>query len=107
MWSWWQDGSVHRTPWPSATDVQALAAGVDAALVDDVAAVLTLVRKTKSEAKVSMRADISEATISATAAQAERVRTAADDIKAAGRINELHIVAGTRALDVQVTLAEA
>ena len=62
VWSWWQEGSVHRQPWPSADAVAALAGDADAALVDDVAAVLTGVRKAKSEMKASMRADVATAT---------------------------------------------
>ncbi len=106
VWSWWQEGSVHRTQWPDAAAVAALAGGADPALIDDVASVLTLVRKTKSEAKASMRADVSEAVVSAPAAQAERIRLAADDIKAAGRIGELVVADGPGPLDIRVTLAQ-
>ena len=105
VWSWWQEGSVHRASWPDAGTVASLAAGGDPSLVDDVAAVLTLVRKAKSEAKASMRADVAAASVTAPAAQAARIRTAADDLKAAGRIADLQVVDADGPLDVVVELA--
>ena len=107
VWSWWQEGSVHRQPWPDADAVAALAADGDPALVDDVAAVLTLVRKAKSEAKASMRADVTTATITGPAEQLARIRGAADDLKAAGRIADLAFVDGDGPIAVEVVLAEA
>ncbi|MDP1876764.1 MAG: valine--tRNA ligase [Actinomycetota bacterium] len=105
VWSWWQDGSVHRQPWPDAAEIERLAGGVDAALVDDVSTVLGLVRKAKSEAKASMRAPVESAVITAPADQAARLRTAAGDLAATGSIAGLGIVEGPGPLDVQVVLA--
>jgi valyl-tRNA synthetase len=104
VWSWWQGGSIHRQPWPDADAISTLAAGTDAALVDDVAAVLTLVRKVKSDAKASMRADISSATITAPAGAAARLVLAEGDIKAAGRIAEITFAEGAQ-IDVSAVLA--
>jgi valyl-tRNA synthetase len=107
VWSWWQDGSVHLQAWPDAERLASLAADGQPEVVDDVAAVLTLVRKAKSEAKVSMRADVASATITAPAAQAARIELAAADLKAAGRIADLAIVDGAGPIEVDVVLAEA
>lgn len=104
VWSWWQEGSIHRAAWPEYTHLEALAQGADAALIDDVAEVLTQVRKVKSDAKASMRAEISSATVAAPDAQGERIALAAADIKAAGRITELSISSGDQ-LQVAATLA--
>ena len=106
VWSWWQEGSIHRSSWPDAAALSALAGDADPALVDDVAAVLTLVRKVKSEAKVSMRADVTSAVIVAPPAQAARLRLAAGDLKAVGRIGMLTITDADGPLDVRVVLAE-
>ena len=105
VWSWWQEGSIHRSPWPVAADLSTLAGKADAALVDDVAAVLTLVRKAKSEAKASMRADVALAVISAPADQAQRLGLVVDDLMAVGRIAELTIDERDGPLDVSVILA--
>jgi valyl-tRNA synthetase len=107
VWSWWQEGSIHRHPWPDAEAVAALAGDGDPALLVDVAAVLTAVRKAKSEVKASMRADVSAATVSAPAPNAARLRTAAADISAAGRIARLAISDADGPIDVVVELAAA
>jgi valyl-tRNA synthetase len=105
VWSWWQQGSIHRSEWPSADCVRRLAADGDPSLVDDVAEVLTLVRKAKSEAKVSMKADVSMVTISAPAERVSRLEAAREDLAATGRIADLRFVERSGPIDVAVTLA--
>src|SRR3546814_3683640 len=53
-WSWWQDGSVHRAAWPTATELGS-AASSTADLLDHVAAALGGLRGAKSRAKVKQR----------------------------------------------------
>ena len=55
--------------------------------------VLSLVRKAKSEAKVSMRADVSRVVVTATPEVLARVQGGVEDLQAAGRIAELELVA--------------
>ncbi len=50
VWSWWQEGSVHRASWPESAALAELAHGQDPALLSDLAAVLTAIRKAKSDA---------------------------------------------------------
>jgi valyl-tRNA synthetase len=102
VWSWWQAGSVHRAPWPIASE---LPSGGDPAVVTAAAEALAGVRKAKSDAKVSMRADVETATVTAPAAQAPLVEAARADLVDAGRIAELSIVAGDSPLSVAVVLA--
>ncbi|NEK60249.1 valine--tRNA ligase [Geodermatophilus sabuli] len=104
VWSWWQEGSVHRAPWPAATD---LPAGGDPAVVTVAAAALAGVRKAKSDAKQSMRADVESATVTAPAGQVPLVEAARRDLAEAGRIALLTVVPGEGPLTVDVVLAEA
>ncbi|MBU6245054.1 MAG: valine--tRNA ligase [Actinomycetales bacterium] len=107
VWSWWQEGSVHRSAWPDAASIRALAGDQDAALIGDVAAVLTAVRKAKSEASASMRAEIGTCVITAEPAVATRLAAAADDLTAAGRIADLRIEQGTGPISVSAALLPA
>jgi valyl-tRNA synthetase len=102
VWSWWQAGSVHRAPWPAAGE---LPAGGDPEVLPAVAAALAGVRKAKSDAKVSMRADVSSATVTAPEAQLPLVEAGRGDLVAAGRIASLAVVAGEGPLAVDVELA--
>jgi hypothetical protein len=63
------------------------------------------VRKAKSEAKTSMRTEVAEAGITGPEAAIARVREAADDLKAAGRIADLRFATSEQPLSVTVTLA--
>ena len=105
VWSWWQEGSIHRSRWP-ASDPLRSAAGDDAdPLVLTVAAdVLTEVRRAKSESKRSMRAEVNHATITDTAERLAAFEQAADDVKAAGVIGALTTTIGDT-FAVEVILA--
>ncbi|MGY1770804.1 valine--tRNA ligase [Blastococcus sp. SYSU D00813] len=102
VWSWWQAGSVHRASWPVAAE---LPAGGDPAVVSVVAEALAAVRKAKSEAKQSMRADVESATVTAPAEQVALVEAGRADLASAGRIAELSVAAGDGPLSVDVVLA--
>jgi valyl-tRNA synthetase len=102
VWSWWQAGSVHRAAWPVAAE---LPTGGDPAVVSAAAEALAGVRKAKSDAKQSMRADVETATVIAPAEQVALVEAARTDLVDAGRIATLSVVAGSGPLTVQVVLA--
>ncbi|HEY4605161.1 MAG TPA: valine--tRNA ligase, partial [Blastococcus sp.] len=102
VWSWWRSGSVHRALWPAATE---LPAGGDPAVVTVAAAALAGVRKAKSDAKVSMRADVETATVTAPAPQVQVVEAARADLIDAGRIQTFSVETGDGELTVDVVLA--
>jgi valyl-tRNA synthetase len=102
VWSWWQGGSVHRSLWPRATE---LPRGGDPAVLEVAGVTLAGVRRAKSDAKVSMRADVQSATVIAPEAQVPLVEAARGDLVDAGRIAQLDVIAGTGELTVAVVLA--
>ena len=85
VWSWWHEGSVHRSPWPTTDDVAA-GAGGDPAVLTAVGEALAGVRKAKSEAKVGMRAEVASLVLAGPPAWVARVQSAESDLRAAGRI---------------------
>ncbi len=109
VWSWWQEGSIHRSPWPSSDALRDAAGGPDeqaARSLTVASEVLSALRKVKSDAKVSMRTAITSATVTDTAerlAALERVRA---DVVDAGSVAELQTVEGPE-LSVEAVLSEA
>jgi Valyl-tRNA synthetase len=89
VWSWWHDGSIHRAAWPISDELNTVAAHADPAILGAVGAALAGVRKAKSEAKVGMKADVQSAVLTGPSATLERIRLAAEDLTAAGRIAAL------------------
>ncbi|HEX5090578.1 MAG TPA: valine--tRNA ligase [Nocardioides sp.] len=85
VWSWWQEGSIHRAAWPTGTDLGA-AAAADASTLEAVSAALIGIRGAKSQAKVSMRHELTKVTISGPEATVRAAELAADDLRKTGRI---------------------
>jgi len=105
-WSWNHEGSIHAAAWPTATELTTGTAGPDDRLLDDVGAVLGAVRRAKTAAKRSMRARARRVKVTAPAAQVDLIRLAADDLAAAGVIDELEFAPAEGELSVAVELAE-
>jgi valyl-tRNA synthetase len=89
VWSWWQDGSIHRASWPEAAELLEAAEGADELVLDAVAAVLAEVRKKKTEAKVSLRAEVPRVVVRDTPERLAALARAEADLRDAGHIAEL------------------
>ena len=86
-WSWWQDGSIHRSTWPATT-----AAGGDPGLLDATLDALGQVRRTKTEAKVSQRAAVARLLVRLPATLGEAFEAGRADLVEAGSIAEIEVV---------------
>jgi valyl-tRNA synthetase len=89
VWSWWQDGSIHRSRWPAAADF-----GDDADLGDDAvltaaAAAIAAIRKAKSQAQLPMKAEVQRLVVTGDQDYLAAVSAASADIRSAGRIAEI------------------
>jgi valyl-tRNA synthetase len=102
VWSWWREGSVHRQPWPEAAE---LPANGDVDLLATLAVVLSGLRKAKSEAKVSMRTEVTSATVTAPAEALAHLAAARADLCAAGRVQDLVLAPGADLAIGDVVLA--
>jgi valyl-tRNA synthetase len=85
VWSWSHEGSVHSTSWPDS-DGDLPSVAQNPRLLTAVAEALAGVRGAKSVAKVSMRTEVSAATITGPPARLALVELGLADLKAAGRI---------------------
>ncbi|MBM3675115.1 MAG: valine--tRNA ligase [Actinobacteria bacterium] len=102
VWSWWQSGSVHRAAWPeAAVEIEA----TDVEVFRVAAEVLGMIRKAKSEAQQSMRADVARVTVTVAAPRRAALEAAAADVREAGRVAELVTVEGD-GFSVVVELAD-
>jgi valyl-tRNA synthetase len=102
VWSWWQEGSVHRAPWPTAEEIRSAGSG-DAEVLGLAAAVLREVRKAKSEANLPLRATARSVSVSAPGPQVGLIEQVTDDLREAGVAEEVVVEAGS-ALSVRVDL---
>ena len=86
VWSWWQTGSIHRASWPTRSDLLSGTTATDSAekLLDAVCNVLAAIRRTKTEAKVSQRAEIEHVLVHATSEQIALVQLGLVDLVNAG-----------------------
>ncbi|MDX6417814.1 MAG: valyl-tRNA synthetase [Trebonia sp.] len=102
-WSWWQDGSVHAAAWPSAEVASGADAG-DPVVLATAAAVLGQVRKAKTEARLSIRAEAARVVVRGPDEAA--VRASETDLRAAGNIADFSFEHAPE-LGTEITLAEA
>jgi valyl-tRNA synthetase len=105
VWSWWQDGSIHRAAWPDAGSLREAAGDADPLVSSVAATVLGEIRRAKTTAKVSLRADVERVVVRAAPSQLAALDAALADVRAAGRVQRLDLETGDD-LSVEVVLAQ-
>ncbi len=101
VWSWWQEGSIHRARWPSASELLSLMTdNSDGTRERDEAAyrwatdVLFEVRKQRSEAKQPLKVPITQVTIKAEPDAAGLMPLVEADLRAALRVQAFETKVG-------------
>ena len=89
-WSWWQAGSIHRAAWPQAEGWLAQH-NRDAApaLCELASTLLRMIRKAKSDAKLSMKTPLALLEVHADAAQLAMLEQVQADLVNAGQVQRL------------------
>jgi len=107
VWSWWQSGSVHQSQWPTTSGLtQGLASGPNEELLDAICSAIGVIRRAKTEAKVSQRAVVTEALFVTSIDAASAITAGWADIADAGSVEKWSIsTADTNEITVNVTLA--
>ena len=97
VWGWWQTGSIHRASWPTRADLLGGTSTVESTedLLDAVCNVLAVIRRTKTEAKVSQRAEVEHVLVSATDAQTSLLQLGLVDLLNAGVAQKIEFVSQT------------
>ena len=83
VWSWWQEGSVHQAAWPSQDELS----DGSAELLGAASEALIAIRKSKTDKKLSMKAEISIMVLQGPAVLSQAQR----DLAAVGRIANLNL----------------
>ncbi|MGF1595831.1 MAG: valine--tRNA ligase [Acidimicrobiales bacterium] len=94
IWSWWRTGSIHRAPWPDSGALRAAAGTAPDTLLPLAGQVLSELRRTKTEAKLSLRTPITTATITDTAERLALLAPALADLRDASVAAELLTAVG-------------
>jgi valyl-tRNA synthetase len=97
VWSWWQEGSVHRSPWPDAAELRTevdAGEGDGARAIEDTALavaadVLREVRKAKSQARRPMRAPVARVVVRDTGERLAALELGQGDLVLAGAIEAI------------------
>jgi valyl-tRNA synthetase len=104
VWSWWQDGSVHRAAWPDPEQLRAEAGDADRLTYRAAADVLGEIRKAKTSRQKSLRAEVERVVVRDTPERLEALARALGDVNDAGRVRDLDVVpADEFAVEVDLT----
>jgi valyl-tRNA synthetase len=93
-WNWWQEGSIHRTSWPLASELEGFTQGQSASMLKTASDALMGVRKAKSDQQLSMKAEITSLTISAPEDKLQELKQLESDLRSVGKIEKISFVAG-------------
>ena len=95
VWSWWQEGSVHRSSWPTRSEIEALLPehdegrqALDQRTYEWATEVLFEVRKQRSEAKQPLKVPITKVIVRADAPTLALMPDVEADLRAALRVQQ-------------------
>ena len=107
VWSWWRDGSVHRSPWPEPGPLRA-ATGIEhpsPLALEAAIGVLTEVRRAKTAARRSLRTPVARVEVADRPERLAALAEAAADLCRAGAVKDLALLDPAEEPSVRVELA--
>ena len=88
-WSWWQDGSIHRSSWPQNSELDAFTNGQSSSMLRTASEALMGIRKAKSDQQLSMKAEIASLAISAKEETLDELKQIEADLRSVGKIETI------------------
>ena len=116
VWSWYREGSVHQAAWPTATDLEVTPDGTVEGAIEDGSSVLlgvasealVVLRRVKSEAKVSPRTPFLQVSVSAPEQLIPLLQDVLEDLAAATKIQgPAHFEASTESVEDENAISVA
>ena len=108
VWSWWMPGSVHRSSWPSAGELEkAAGADADESLLAVAGETLSKLRKAKSDRKVSMRAAVERLVVSDAGERIAKLELVIGDLASAGVVTTVDLQVGDPSIEVTLAPVES
>ncbi len=105
VWRWWNESSVHRASWPTREELIHDTAPTHPAVLDSICDTLAVIRRAKTEAKVSQKAVVERVVISAPPEIITVIERGFRDIIDAGSVQKVEFIATTdNDIAVNVTL---
>jgi valyl-tRNA synthetase len=89
VWSWWQEGSIHRAPWPTRAELDESADGADPHVLEIAGRVIGEVRKAKADARLPLRAPVRRVHVRGPQPDLAALRLAEDDVRETGVVERL------------------
>jgi valyl-tRNA synthetase len=106
VWSWWQEGSIHRASWPDPEPLRSETGDADRLTYRVAADVLGEIRKAKTSRQKSLRAEVELAVVRDTAERLRALERALEDVQQAGRVRRAFELLEADEFAVEVELAE-
>jgi valyl-tRNA synthetase len=102
VWSWWQQGSVHRAAWPGPAEVRPAAGKGDAGgghpvTLAAASGAIAAIRGAKSGARMSMRAPVRTLVVAARRDHLDALTAILPDLQAAGHVENTELRCTDRA----------
>lgn len=95
VWSWWQEGSIHRAPWPVSRELLDHIGGADERgerVLERAVDVMGAIRRKKSEEQKPLKTPVARLAIRGPAGDLALVEAVRDDLVAVGAVRELELV---------------
>jgi valyl-tRNA synthetase len=107
VWSWWRDGSVHRSSWPEGGPLRAATGmeGPTPLALEAATAVLAEVHRAKTAARQSLRAPVGRVEVADRPDRLAALAEVAGDLRRAGTIAELRLLDPADTLTVRIELS--